>query len=58
MLWLRSGASFFIFARAGEMFTNKEERWNDGYILHRWDVIFFLGSTQLDWKMWGQADRV
>ena len=22
------------------------------------DVVFFLGSTQLSWTMWGQADRV
>ena len=27
-------------------------------MLRRGDVVFFRGSTQLDWTMWGQADRV
>ena len=58
VLWLALGASFFFLARAGEIFASKEECWYDGQMLRRGDVIFFRGSTQLDWTMWGQADRV
>ena len=55
MLWLALGASFF-FLRAGENFVGKDRRWDNGHISRRGDGIFFRGSTQLDWTMWGQAD--
>ena len=48
----------FFLARAGEMFASKEGCRNDGHILRLGDVVFFRGSTQLDWTMWGQVDRV
>ena len=40
------------------MFASGEGCWDDEHILRRGDVVFFWGSTQLDWTMWGQADRV
>ena len=40
------------------MFASKGGCWDDGHILRRGDVVFFRGSTQLEWTMWGQADRV
>ena len=58
MLWLTLGASFFFLARAGETFASEEGCWDDGHILSREDAVFFRGSAQLDWTMWGQADRV
>ena len=58
MLWLSLGASFFLLARAGEMIASKEGCWDDGYILCCGDVVFVRGSSQHDWTMWGQADRV
>ena len=58
VLWLVLGASFVFLARADEMFASKGGCWDDGHILRRGDVVFFLGSTQLGWTMWGQADRV
>ena len=36
------------------MLASKEGCW----VLRRGDVVFFRDSTQLDWTMWGQADRV
>ena len=56
MLKLRG--SFFVLARAGEIFASKEKRLDDGDILRRGDVVLFRGSTRLDWTTWGQADRV
>ena len=58
VLWLALGASFFFLAPAGEMFASKEGCWDDGHMLRRKDMVFFRGSIQLDWTMWGQADRV
>ena len=40
------------------MFASKEGCWDDGHILRRGDVVFFRGSTQLDWTMWGHAGCV
>ena len=40
------------------MFASKEGCWNNGHMLRRVDVVLVQGSTQLDWTMWGQADRV
>ena len=57
MLWLEFRASIYFLARVGEMFASKEEYWNDRQILCHGDVVFFRGSTQLDWTLWGQADR-
>ena len=58
MLWLALGTSFFILARAGEIFASKEGCYDNKQILHRGDVFFFRGNTQLDWTMRGQTDRV
>ena len=58
VLWLARGASYFFLAPAGEIFASKEGRCDDRCILRRGDVVLFRGSTQLDWTMWGQANRV
>ena len=58
VLWLAPGASFFFLAQAGEMLASKEGRYDDGHLLCRGDVDFYRGSTQRDWTIWGQADRV
>ena len=40
------------------MFASKEGRWDDKHVLRRGDVVFARGSTQLDWIIWSQTDRV
>ena len=40
------------------MFASKEGRWDDKHVLRRRDVVFARGSTQLDWIIWSQTDRV
>ena len=44
MLWLALGAFFFFLAWAGETFVSKEGCWDDGHILRRGDVVFFIGQ--------------
>ena len=39
-------------------FASKEGQWEDEHTLCSGDVGLFRGSTQLDWTIWGQADRV
>ena len=34
----------FLLARAGETFGSNEGCWDDGYILRRGDVVFFIGQ--------------
>ena len=50
MLWLALGALFFFLARADETFVSKEGCWDDGHILHRGELVFFIGQyrTWLD----------
>ena len=40
------------------MYTSRAGCWVDEHVLHRGDVVFFWGRTQLDWTMWCQADRI
>ena len=58
MLWLAVGASFLFLVRLGKIFASKEGYWDDGRIPRCGNVVFFRGSTQLDWTMWVQADPV
>ena len=47
-----------LFSTNGLNFRDKEGCWDYGHMLRRGDVVFFRGSTQLDWTMWGKAGRV
>ena len=58
MEWLALGSSFFFLAQVGETFASEEGRWDEGHILCLGGMIFFRGSSQLDWAMWDQADSV
>ena len=58
VLWLALGTSFFFLAPAGVILASKEEYWDDRRILRRGNVVFFRGSTQLDWTTWSQTDGV
>lgn len=58
VMWLCLSLSYFLIARADEMFANSSGVVHPAHCLTRQDVAFFQGDRQLQYLHWRQADRI
>ena len=58
MLCLCLCSSHFLLKRSDEKFAADSGPVHSGHYLTRCDVAFHAGGTQMEYKRWGQPDRV
>ena len=58
VMWLCLSLSYFLIARADEMFAASSGTVHPAHCLTRGDVAFFRGDSQLEYVNWRQADKI